>query len=121
MKKQMRKHETFAQWAADQTPKHKTIIRALRKLMKKVAPTLTESVKWTNGCWIGEEWPVAFLHAEEDHLQFGFFGGSALSDPKGLLEGRGKFVRHIKIRKASDINETPFARLIRQAVKIERE
>ena len=52
-----------------------------------------------------------------DHVQFGFFTGSALRDPDGLLRGEGKFVRHIKVRKRSDIDETAFATLLRQAVK----
>jgi hypothetical protein len=117
----MKKYETFSQWSADQWPKQKKMISALRKFMKKVAPSLTESVKWGNGVWLGEEWPVSFLHAKDDHLQFGFFGGSGLSDPKGLLEGSGKYIKHIKVRTLADINEVAFTRLIKQAVKAERE
>jgi hypothetical protein len=117
---QVKKQDTFASWAADQLPKQKRMISALRKLMKVSAPTLTESVKWTNGCWIGQEWPVAFLHAKDDHLQFGFFAGAELSDPKKLLEGSGKYVKHIKVRTLGDIDEAAFVRLIRQAVKLER-
>lgn len=117
----MEKHSTFAHWAAAQHTKQKKTISALRRLMKKTAPTLTESVKWGNGCWLGEEWPVAFLHAKDDHLQFGFFGGTGLSDPANLLKGTGKHVKHIKIYAIGDINEAAFARLIRQAVRHERE
>jgi hypothetical protein len=117
----MKTYETFPKWAADQLPKQKKMISALRKLMKRVAPTLSESVKWGNGVWLGEEWPVAFLHAKDDHLQFGFFGGTGLSDPKKLLKGSGKHVKHLKVFTMSDINETEFAKLIRQAVRHERE
>lgn len=117
----MKKYMTFARWAAEQQPKQKKVISALRKLVKRTAPTLSESVKWGNGCWLGEEWPVAFLHAKDDHLQFGFFGGSGLSDPKNLLKGSGKYVRHIKVYTLGDIDEGAFARLIRQAVRAERE
>ena len=117
----MKKYETFPKWAADQLAGQKKIISAIRKLVKKTAPSLTETVKWGNGCWIGKEWPVAFLHAKDDHLQFGFFGGATLADPKGLLQGSGKFVRHLKVYTLSDIDETSFSRLIRQAVRQERE
>jgi len=117
----MKEHTTFASWAADQHAKQKKIISALRKFVKKTAPTLSESVKWGNGVWLGEEWPVIFLHAKDDHLQFGFFGGSGLSDPKCLLEGKGKHIRHIKVRTIGDIDESAFARMIRQAVRHERE
>jgi hypothetical protein len=30
-----------------------------------------------------------------DSVQFGFFAGSSLNDPLGLLHGEGIFVRHI--------------------------
>jgi hypothetical protein len=48
-------------------------------------------------------------------VQFGFFHGSALKDPKGLLEGKGQYVRHIKLRARSGIDEPAFAALLRQA------
>lgn len=89
--------------------------------MKKAAPRLSETVKWGNGCWVGEEWPVVFLHAERDHLQFGFFSGALLSDPKKLLQGKGKFVRHVKIYEPQDIDQPSLTKLIKQAVKIARD
>lgn len=114
----MKKYESFPRWTAAQWPKQKKMITALRKLVKKAAPTLVEFVKWGNGVWLGEEWPVAFLHAKDNHLQFGFFGGAGLSDPKGLLQGSGK---HIKVYKLEDIQEAALTRLIRQATRYERE
>ena len=117
----MKKYETFELWMADRPAKHRRLINVLRKLVKKAAPRLTETVKWGNGCWEGGEWPVAFIHAEDDHLQFGFFGGSSLTDPKKLLLGNGKYVRHIKVRVPSDIDEVAFSKLVRLAAKAERE
>jgi hypothetical protein len=113
----MKNYESFALWAKDQRPNQQKLIRALRKLVKKTAPKLVESVKWGNGVWLGKDWPVIFIHAERDHLQFGFFGGSTLSDPKGLLQGNGKFVKHIKICANSDIDAPALSRLIREAVR----
>jgi hypothetical protein len=48
-------------------------------------------------------------------VQFGFFSGSSLKDPKGLLQGKGKYVRHIKVRDRSAIDERAFSALLRQA------
>jgi hypothetical protein len=50
-------------------------------------------------------------------VQFGFFDGSALKDPKALLEGKGQYVRHIKVHNPSDIDERAFASLLRQAAR----
>jgi len=112
----MKAYASFEEYLAGQTPRNQDVIRALRTFVKRVAPQLQESVKWGNGCWIQGKAPVAYVYSAPDHVQFGFFGGSALKDPKRLLNGEGKFVRHIKVRKRSDIDERAFGALLRQAV-----
>jgi hypothetical protein len=113
----MKAYATFDEYLADQVPQNQAIIRALRKFVKRVAPQLQESVKWGNGCWIKGKAPVAYVYSADDHIQFGFFRGSALRDPKGLLNGRGKFVRHIRVVKRADIDETAFTAFLKQADK----
>jgi len=113
----MKVYASFDQYLAGQTPRNQGVIRALRKFVKRIAPQLQESVKWGNGCWVQGKAPVAYVYSAPDHVQFGFFGGSALKDPNGLLKGQGKFVRHVKVRKRSDIDESSFESLLRQAVK----
>jgi len=113
----MKTYATFDEFVADQTTRNQKVIRVLRKFVKRVAPRLEESVKWGNGCWLKGKAPVAYAHCEDDHVQFGFFGGSALKDPKGLLNGQGKFVRHIKVVTPADINEAAFTGLLKQAAK----
>jgi hypothetical protein len=83
----MKRYASFAEYLAGQSPRNQTIICALRKLVKKVAPDLEESVKWGNGCWVKGKVPVSYVYSGPDYLQFGFFGGSAFEDPRGLLEG----------------------------------
>jgi hypothetical protein len=113
----MKVYASFDEYLAGQTPRNQGVIRALRKFVKRTAPQLQESVKWGNGCWVQGKAPVAYVYSAPDHVQFGFFGGSALKDPNGLLKGQGKFVRHVKVRKRSDIDESSFESLLRQAVK----
>lgn len=110
-------YATFDLYLADQRPKNRTVIRALRAFVGRVAPDLEESVKWGNGCWLKGNAPVAYVYSAPDHVQFGFFRGSALSDPKGLLEGEGQYVRHVKVRKAADIDAKTFGALLRQAAR----
>jgi hypothetical protein len=111
----MKAYASFDQYLAGQAPRNQDVIRALRTFVKRVAPQLQESVKWGNGCWVQGKVPVAYVYSAPDHVQFGFFGGSALKDPSGLLKGEGKFVRHIKVRKRSDIDAKEFGTLLRQA------
>ena len=113
----MKAYASFDQYLADQTPGNQNIIRSLRRFVKRVAPRLQESVKWGNGCWVKGKTPVIYVYSAPDYVQYGFFRGAALKDPKGLLEGNGQFVRHIKVFKRSDIDERAFAALTRQAAK----
>jgi hypothetical protein len=112
----MKAYASFDQYLAGQARRNQDVIRALRTFVKRVAPQLQESVKWGNGCWVQGKVPVAYVYSAPDHVQFGFFRGSALRDPSGLLKGEGKFVRHIKVRKRSDIDEKKFGTLLRQAL-----
>lgn len=116
--KRMKAYASFDAYLADQAPRNRTIIRALRKFVKRVAPRLEESVKWGNGCWVSANGSVSYVYSAPEYVQFGFFGGSALKDPKGLLQGEGQHVRHIKVRRTSEIDETAFAALLRQAVRL---
>lgn len=113
----MKAYASFDDYLKDQTPRNRAIIGALRRFVKRVEPTLTEAVKWGNGCWIGSKGPVAYVYAATGYVQFGFFSGSSLKDPKGLLEGEGKYVRHAKVRTVSGIDERAFAALLRQAAE----
>ena len=50
----MKAYASFDTYLADRKPGHQVIIRALRRFVKKNAPSLRESVKWGNGCWLGK-------------------------------------------------------------------
>ena len=113
----MKAYETFDLYLADQSAKNQDIIRALRKFVQRVAPALEESVKWGNGCWMKGKAPVSYVYSAPDYVQFGFFRGASLADPRRLLEGQGEYVRHIKVRRVADIDEAAFASLLRQAAR----
>ncbi len=113
----MKAYATFDLYLAGQSPKNRTLIRALRKFVNRVAPKLQESVKWGNGCWVKGKDPVAYVYSAPTYVQLGFFRGSLLEDPHGLLEGKGRYVRHIQVRKLGDIDEKAFGALLRQAAR----
>jgi hypothetical protein len=117
----MKTYASFDDYLKDQDPKNQAIIRALRRLVKRIAPGLSEAVKWGNGCWISTNGPVAYVYSATDHVQFGFFNGSSLKDPRGLLHGQGKYVRHTKVRDPSEIDERALATLLRQAARMRQE
>ena len=113
----MKAYANFDEYLEAQSAKNQVIIRALRGFVKRNEPKLTEAVKWGNGCWIGSKGPVAYVYSDAEYVQFGFFHGASLKDPKRLLEGKAQYVRHIKVRKRSEIDEPAFAALLRQAAR----
>ena len=110
----MKAYASFAEWKKDQSPKNIRLINALARVIEATAPHLSRAVKWGQGCWLGEGSPRIYIHAAKDHVQFGFYRGSSLKDPKHMLVGSGQYVRHVKVRTAGDINRTAFAALISQ-------
>jgi hypothetical protein len=46
------------------------------------------------------------------HINAGFFHGAALPDPARLLQGTGKFMRHVKLRPGTATNAAALSRLI---------
>ncbi len=111
----MKAYETFDAFAADQKRPRRAVIQALRRLVKRARPELVESVKWGNGCWLDGDKPVAFVYVAPDHVQFGFFGGAILKDPRKLLRGSGRYVRHIKVASPATIDARAFAALLLRA------
>jgi hypothetical protein len=57
----------------------------------------------------------AYVNAFKAHVNVGFFRGAELVDPECLLEGTGKFMRHVKLRPGSDVDATALTRLIETA------
>ena len=54
----------------------------------------------------------AYANAFKAHVNVGFFCGVGLADPDGLLEGTGKFMRHVKLRPGQQVNDAALRKLI---------
>jgi hypothetical protein len=57
----------------------------------------------------------AYVNAFKSHVNVGFFCGAALADPAGLLEGTGKYMRHVKLRPDGNVDATTLTTLIESA------
>jgi hypothetical protein len=53
-----------------------------------------------------------YVNAFRDHVNVGFFRGATLADPAGLLEGTGKYMRHVKLWPDHDTDATALKNLI---------
>lgn len=57
----------------------------------------------------------AYVNAFKAHVNVGFFRGVEIADPGHLLEGTGRFMRHVKLKPGSDIDAAALVRLIETA------
>jgi hypothetical protein len=56
-----------------------------------------------------------YVNAFKAHVNVGFFRGAEIADPKGLLEGTGKFMRHVKLRPERAVDAAALLELIETA------
>ncbi len=56
--------------------------------------------------------PFGYVNVFTSHVNVGFFHGAALPDPASLLQGAGKFMRHVKLRPGATVNATALRTLI---------
>lgn len=59
--------------------------------------------------------PFGYVNVFASHVNVGFFQGASLPDPARLLQGSGKFMRHVKLRAGAEIDTAALARLIEAA------
>ena len=59
--------------------------------------------------------PFGYVNVFRSHVNVGFFHGAALPDPARLLQGTGKFMRHVKLRPGTAIDDASLNRLIETA------
>ena len=59
--------------------------------------------------------PFGYVNVFTSHVNVGFFHGAALPDPARLLQGTGKFMRHVKLRPGTATNAAALSRLIDSA------
>lgn len=85
------------------------------EVMRGCGPDVTELLHdgHPTAC-IGEA-AFAYVNAFTNHVNVGFFLGAELYDPTGLLEGAGKFMRHVKFRPGFEPDATAVRALVAEA------
>jgi hypothetical protein len=64
-----------------------------------------------------EDAPFAYVGVFRDHVNVGFFHGTALPDAAGLLQGTGKYMRLVKIDPDRAVDASSLEALIASAYR----
>jgi hypothetical protein len=59
--------------------------------------------------------PFGYVNVFTSHVNVGFFQGASLPDPAGLLQGSGKYMRHVKLKPGMVGKDAALSRLIESA------
>ncbi|MFC7686522.1 DUF1801 domain-containing protein [Ureibacillus sp. GCM10028918] len=91
----------------------------LRKIILEASQEIVEEYKWSmpNYSYKGL---VCYLQTAKKHVKLGFHKGNQLQDGVGkdILEGTGKTMRYITLKKKEDLNPAVFTTLILAAMEM---
>ena len=96
------------------------VAKAVRTLVKKTVAGCEEYVNPWKIPSFDLNGPLCFYMAAKEHVVFGFMRGAMLRDPEKLLEGTGKYLRHVKLRSVADVRRPGVRSLLRQAADLNR-
>ena len=87
----------IGQWFDVQSSELGSIARTWFALMRRCGPDVRELMHDGYPTVCVEDAPFAYVGAFRAHVNVGFFHGAALPDPAGLLQGTGKYMRHVTV------------------------
>ena len=102
-------------WMKEHAGELGTLAQRWFEVMRKCGDEVRELLH--DGCPVAclANVPFGYVNVFSLHVNVGFFHGAALSDPARLLQGTGKFMRHVKLRPGTATNDTAISRLIDEA------
>lgn len=108
---------TVEQWLSSRSGELGTIARIWFAEMRRCGNDVREVMH--DGCptvCVGDA-AFAYVGLFKTHVNLGFFHGTALPDPAGLLQGTGKYMRHVKVAPGLLVDDSALETLIRSAYR----
>lgn len=115
----IREIEEVNQFILDLPKDIQNITVALREIILNSSPGLKEEFKWSmpNYSYNGL---VCYIQTAKIHVNLGFHKGNVLQDKdvNKLLQGTGKTLRNIRVKRMEEVQPKAFASLIQEAVRL---
>lgn len=112
----MSKNPSVKDWLANLPPELRIIAKQLRAVARKQMPGAHEFIYHDAIGYSVSDSPfdrICYIAPQKKgYVNFGFFFGAGLPDPKKLLIGEGKRLRHIKIWSVEEAKNPALAELI---------
>lgn len=106
------RHPAIDAWMNEHAGELGDIARQWFEAMRKCGDEVRELLH--DGCPVAclGDAPFGYVNVFASHVNVGFFHGATLPDPRLLLQGTGKFMRHVKLRPGTATNASALRNLI---------
>ena len=111
----VRRDAAIDEWIDEQPEELAAIARRWFDVMRRCGDDVRELIHDDQPTACVGDAAFGYVDAFTAHVNVGFFGGADLEDPAGLLEGTGKFMRHVKLRPDRDVDASALTTLIQTA------
>lgn len=112
----MKDNPTVDRWLEKLPPDLQNITRELIAVARKNMPGVHEFIYHDAVGYSVNDSPfdrICYIAPQrKGYVNFGFFFGARLPDPKKLLTGEGKRLRHVKVRSVEEAKNPALAKLI---------
>jgi hypothetical protein len=102
-------------WFDARNPELGAIARVWFEEMRKCGDDVTELLHDGHPTACVADAAFGYVNVFTSHVNIGFFHGASLGDAAGVLQGSGRFMRHVKARPGSLPEDAPLKALIRAA------
>src|SRR6185436_7650091 len=103
------------EWFDAREPELGSIARAWFAEMRGCGQDVTELLHDGHPTACVEDAAFGYVNVFTSHVNIGFFHGASLDDPAGLLQGSGRFMRHVKARPSGLPDQASLKALIKAA------
>lgn len=111
----VRRDPAIAAWMRGHPGALGTLARRWFSVMRSCGPDVRELLHDGHPTACVGDAALGYVNCFRAHAAVGFFRGAALADPDRLLEGTGKFMRHVKLRPGDPVDALALRRLVETA------
>ena len=111
----VRRHRAVDRWMTDHPGELGAIAKRWFEVVRSCGDDVRELLHDGHPTACVSDAAFAYVNAFKAHVNVGFFRGAELADPDGLLEGTGRFMRHVKLSPSEDVHASALTGLIQTA------
>ena len=112
------KGTSVTDWVKRLPKEQAAIVGTLLTLAESAAPDAKATIKWAQPVF-ELNGPFAYIKAAKAHVTLGFWRGTELDDPRGLLGG-GDRMKHVRLATLADVDRATLSAWIAEAARLNR-